>query len=137
CLEPVEPLPVLLKQALRRLGVQVDVGGEIKLPEQVCCWHQMLPAVPDAAPASLAKATPVLFELDDIVLWPRLLGEVCRLGTGQAGFSWSEAGPSGHVLVRMVGPPQYSVLRARDREEEGLSAYIEQAPRVWVQVGLR
>ncbi|AMV24875.1 hypothetical protein VT84_10790 [Gemmata sp. SH-PL17] len=46
---------------------------------------------------------------------------------------------SKRVLLRVIGPPYYTLLRAIDKGASGTSgtvrAYLERAPRVWVEVG--
>ena len=41
------------------------------------------------------------------------------------------------MLLRVVGPPYYSLLRAleRDGSAKAPRAYVERAPRVWVEIG--
>src|SRR5262249_21149031 len=40
------------------------------------------------------------------------------------------------VLLRVVGPPYYTLLRALERtDEKAPRAYIERAPRIWLEMG--
>ncbi|HEY1381063.1 MAG TPA: hypothetical protein VGF55_29965, partial [Gemmataceae bacterium] len=44
--------------------------------------------------------------------------------------------PTDSALLRVIGPPYYSLLRAIDRlGPDAPRAYLERAPRVWVEVG--
>jgi len=130
-LEPGAPLPAEARAELRRLGVDLNATAPAGATEQVSCWHQLVP-LQEAAPAdTVAVAVPVLFELTDLALWPRLASEVRRL-RGRCGLAWRETA-DGRLLLRVVGPPYYSLLRAL--EDGGLRAYVEAAPRVWVAYG--
>src|SRR5947199_359302 len=59
-----------------------------------------------------------------------------------SGFRWFAVpgdGDSKRVLLRVIGPPYYTLLRAIDRTASGtighVRAYLERAPRVWVEIG--
>ena len=76
----------------------------------VTCWPQLLPAEKLAAPPALSTAAPVLFELAAAGL-PELAGELLRLGNDrQQLLTLSD----GRALLRVVGPPYYTLLRALD-----------------------
>src|SRR5262249_28597785 len=48
----------------------------------------------------------------------------------------SDLCPLTSALLKVIGPPYYSLLRAIDRLGPGAPrAYLERAPRVWVEVG--
>ncbi len=97
----------------------------------VTCWPQLLPAEKLAAPPALSTAAPVLFELAATDL-PELAGELLRLGNDrQQLLTLSD----GRALLRVVGPPYYTLLRALDDPAGTVRAFAEAAPRVWVQVG--
>lgn len=131
-LQPSAELSRNDRSELRLVGAELDPAGEIPLSEHLCCWHQLLELCP-AAPESLAAHTPFLFQLDEPALWPALVGEIRRLGHGRD-WGWRET-EDGRVLVRVVGPPYYSLLRALEPENPSakLQAFVEQAPRVWVE----
>ena len=95
-----------------------------------------------ADPVAQPEQTPVLFELAEGEQLSSLVIEMLRLGNDRQGFRWLEdpQGKSpGRALLRVVGPPYYSLLRAIDRDGQASApiAYVEQAPRVWVELGYR
>ena len=120
---------------LARLGVAA-VKRHVGPETPVSCWPQILPAVRDPAPPQLSSQAPVLFELEAATDLPVLVGEMLRLGNDRQSVRWLD---DQRVLLRVVGPPYYTLLRALDQTAGGTTgtvrAYVEQAPRVWVQVG--
>jgi hypothetical protein len=133
---PAAALPGASLAELRRLGVQTSraqPAGAVELS----CWPQLLPLErQEVVPAPAAQA-PVLFELADPALLPALAGEMLRLGNDRQAFRWLE-GPGGdRVLLRVIGPPYYSLLRALEYDGDAAAprAYTERAPRVWAEVG--
>jgi hypothetical protein len=121
---PSAAAPRAALAALRRLKVQVPRSSPIPLAERCDCWPQLLPLerVGDRLPP---EQTPVLFE-------------ILRLGNDRQSFRHLQgADGSERVLLRVVGPPYYSLLRALDREapEAGPVAYVEAAPHLWIEVG--
>jgi cellulose synthase operon protein C len=126
---------------LTKLGVSAvkALPGE---PEQVSCWLQVIPTTKDKTPPQLSSQAPVLFELPSAEDLPAIVGEMIRLGNDRQGFRWlaSADDPADkRVLLRVIGPPYYTLLRALDQLAAGkngpIRAYTEQAPRVWVEVG--
>ncbi|MBL8798151.1 MAG: hypothetical protein JNM56_29915, partial [Planctomycetia bacterium] len=138
-LEPALVLPDSVRVSLRLLGVQLDATGDVALHERVGSWYQLLDLQPQAE-CTVADDTPVLFELTDYRLWPRLLKEVRRLHRNgrHTACTWRET-EDGRLLVRVVGPPYFSLLRALEagNEPRSLVAYVEQGPRIWVEAGWR
>ena len=59
--------------------------------------------------------------------------------TGRVPLAAPTARHDRRVLLRVIGPPYYTLLRALDQTAGGtegaVRAYLEQAPRVWVEVG--
>ncbi len=97
-------------------------------------WPEILPVEKQQAPPALSSAAPVLFELAAADL-PELAGELLRLGNDRQQLL-ALTGPGGdRVLLRVVGPPYYTLLRALDDPAGRVRAFAEAAPRVWVQVG--
>lgn len=135
-LQPAVAVPRAAQAELRRLGVQMVKENGALLAEEVSCWPQLLPVRRAELPA-LTPQTPVLFELSNTKQLPELVGEMLRLGNDRQGFRWLEDGTDTRVLLRVVGPPYYTLLRALEREgrEAAPRAYLERAPRVWVEVG--
>jgi hypothetical protein len=140
-LQPAEALPRAVQTGLARLGVQpVRAKGELKA-EQVCCWLQLLPVQRDPSWRDVSRnaSAAVLFELPGPELLPDLVGEMLRLGNDRQSYQWMKPQDVEglHVLLRVVGPPYFSLLRALDRDGKAAAprAYVERAPRVWVEIG--
>lgn len=122
--------------ALRRLGVEiVRANGELE-GDEFCCWLQLLPIVRTETTVP-SPQTPVLFELPDAAQLPLLVGEMLRLGNDRQGFRWLKDEAGSRVLLRVIGPPYYSLLRALEGDGQAIAprAYIERSPRVWVEFG--
>ncbi len=126
---------------LTKLGVTAakTLPGE---PEAVSCWPQIVPTAKDRTPPQLSTQAPVLFELPSADDLPSMVGEMVRLGNDRQSFRWlasAEDPADKRVLLRVIGPPYYTLLRALDQLAAGtkgpVRAYTEQAPRVWVEVG--
>jgi hypothetical protein len=123
---------------LRRLGVQVAKTIPCELVAQLSCWLQVLPIKGDGAAPVLSVSAPVLFELSAAEQLPGLVGEMLRLGNDRQSFRYLKQDADSSVLLRVIGPPYYSLLRALDHlPEKGTAprAYLERAPRVWVEIG--
>jgi hypothetical protein len=124
-------VPADVAADLRRIGVQT-VDESPPFGREVAHWLETVPLRRDPAPPVLTDQTPVLFELSDPAGLIPLVGEMLRLGNDRQGFRFV-AGPA---LLRVIGPPYYSLLRAIDRNgSDSPRAYLEQTPRVWVEVG--
>jgi hypothetical protein len=135
-LEPSVALPRKAQTALRRLGVEiVRANGQLE-GDEYCCWLQLLPVVRVDNPVPTPQ-TPVLFELADAAQLPVLVTEMLRLGNDRQGFRWLNDDAGSRVLLRVIGPPYYSLLRAleTDGQTPAPRAYVERAPRVWVEFG--
>ena len=67
------------------------------------------------------------------------MGEILRLGNDRQSLRWltSEDDPQPFALLRVVGPPFYTLLRAIDHEigTDRTRAYVEKVPRVFVELG--
>ena len=136
-MEPNLALNDKAAKALQRLGVQFFDDSKIPLPHEATHWLQMFPLVREIRTADLSDKTPVLFELSKEGQLAELALEILRLGNDRQSFRWLSDGAATKALLRVVGPPYYSLLRAIDREgQEGSPiAYREVGSRVWVQVG--
>jgi hypothetical protein len=127
--------------ALRRLGVKTFSKAPDVTLHEYSCWAQLLPLEREPGGEATAAQTLVLFELADPQAFSDLVGEILRLGNDRQGFRWIEGpadDPRERVLLRVIGPPYYSMLRVLDRDgrtEE--HAYVERSPGIWVEVGYR
>ncbi len=101
-------------------------------------WLELVPLQPDPRPLERPEQLPVLFELSDGGDLARIVFEVLRLGNDRQAFRWlgNDEGET-RALLRVVGPPYYSLLRAIDRAGQASApvAYVERAANVWVELG--
>ncbi len=141
--ETAGSLPRGSQNELKKLGAQSVRSSGATLKTEVSCWPEMLPLERDRGPIERLDTTPVLFDLPSGEALAKLVLEVLRLGNERQGFRWlEEAGSKGgngavRGLLRVVGPPYYSLLRALDRQGNELApvAYLERAPRIWIELG--
>ena len=140
--EPTESLTKTVTKNLDRIGVKGSKRHAQDEPQEVTCWPQLLPVVREGTPPQLSNQAPVLFELERAEDLPTLVTEMLRLGNDRQGFRWfstPDDADNKRVLLRVIGPPYYTLLRALDKSTGGATgvvrAYLEQAPRVWVEVG--
>lgn len=127
---------------LDRIGVKGSRRHASTAAEKVASWLQIVPLVKEPGTPTFSSQTAVLFELESADDLPTLVTEMLRLGNDRQGFRWfaaSDDGDDRRVLLRVVGPPYYTLLRALDRSDSGtigsVRAYLERAPRVWVEIG--
>jgi len=124
---------------------KLNVRGAKSMPGEgrsIVSWLEVLPVQKKAGPPELASQTPVLFELSNSEDLPIIVGEMLRLGNDRQSYRWLESTGKTQpprVLLRVIGPPYYTLLRAIDRVEtesgSSIRAYIEQAPKAWVEIG--
>jgi hypothetical protein len=137
--EPSVSLSKATTKVLDRLGVKGSKrhGGEPV--REVGSWVELVPLVKEPGTPEVAGGAAVLFELSSADDLPAMVAEMLRLGNDRQGFRWfAGAGEADarRVLLRVVGPPYYTLLRALDRPAgAGVRAYLERAPRVWVELG--
>jgi hypothetical protein len=129
-------VPTSVQNNLRRLGVQPVKNGGGPAVQPLSCWPQILPLERSGALA-LGGQTPVLFELRQAGLVPELVAEILRLGNDRQSFRWLQTDGQEVALLRVLGPPYYALLRALERDDRAVApcAYVELAPRVWVEIG--
>ena len=98
-------------------------------------WAEILPIVKEEATPEIAPSTPVLFEMPAEQL-ASFATEMLRLGNDRQSFRYLADADSENqrVLLRVIGPPYYTLLRALDRLTADVVAYVEKAPRVWVEI---
>jgi hypothetical protein len=140
--EPTVSLSKTTTKSLDRLGVKGSKRHGSDDPEQVASWVQILPVTRDAGVPNTSSQAAVLFELGSADDLPTLVTEMLRLGNDRQGFRWFAAPDdldTRRVLLRVIGPPYYTLLRALDKTTAGTTgpvrAYLERAPRVWVEIG--
>lgn len=140
--EPTVSLSRAVTKNLDRLGVKGSKRHATDAPHEVTSWVQILPLVREPGTPQLSSQAAVLFELASADDMPTLVGEMLRLGNDRQAFRWfaDPADPAARrVLLRVIGPPYYTLLRALDKSAAGTAggvrAYLEKAPRVWVEIG--
>ena len=136
-MQPTAVLTDKVAKALQRLGGQFSDDSKIPLSHEATHWLQMIPLMREVRAAEMGDKTPVLFELPKEGQLAELALEILRLGNDRQSFRWLDDGAMAKAILRVVGPPYYSLLRAIDREgQEGSPiAYREVGPGIWVQVG--
>ncbi|MCS6866685.1 MAG: hypothetical protein NZS48_16655 [Gemmata sp.] len=127
---------------LDRLGVKGSKRHAHERLLEVSCWLQLLPLRRETAAPHITQQAPILFELEYSDDFPVLVSEMLRLGNDRQSFRWfatPERSRGQGVLLRVIGPPYYTLLRAIDRTASNtrgrVYAYSEQAPRIWVELG--
>src|SRR6516164_9288218 len=132
-------LSAATQKELKRLGAVVCKTSGAELSIEVSSWLELLPLVRADAPLDSLEQTPVLFDVPGGEELSRLILEMLRLGNDRQSFRWLEGdGDGGRALLRVVGPPYYSLLRALDQmggPDVAPHALVERAPGVWVEVG--
>lgn len=135
--EPSIQLSYSAQKELRRIGVEQvqKMGSE---PFSCLTWLQILPLRKEGEPVNPTLQTPVLFELPSSRMLPGLVSEMLRLGNDRQGYRFlDQQADEAAVLLRVIGPPYYSLLQALDRDGQisAPRAYLERAPRIWVEIG--
>jgi cellulose synthase operon protein C len=137
--EPKTTLSRTTTKNLDRIGVKGCKRHGSSTPEPVANWLQIVPLQKEPGPPELSSQSPVLFELESADDLPVLVSEMLRLGNDRQSFRWFQLEEEGRVLLRVLGPPYYTLLRALDQTASGtrgtVRAYLERAPRVWVEIG--
>ena len=112
-LQPSTDLPRAALNDLRQLGVQAARASPVPLTEPVTCWLQLFPLQREGSLAVTDRA-PVLFDLPAEQLTD-LVSEMLRLGNDRQSFRYlrdaRQPSAAGRVLLRVIGPPYYSLLR--------------------------
>ncbi|MFO0805976.1 MAG: hypothetical protein U0791_22960 [Gemmataceae bacterium] len=137
--EPEGTLSRATGKNLDRIGVKGCKRHGSQAKEKVANWLQIVPLAKVPGDPELSSQTPVLFELESADDLPTLVLEMLRLGNDKQSFRWFESECGSRVLLRVLGPPYYTLLRAIGRTASGtkgaVRAYLEPTPRVWVEYG--
>jgi hypothetical protein len=132
--------------SIKALGAQVVRKSPLKLTHAVTCWHQLVPLVRDHAAESVSDKTAVLFVTHHNQQLAELVSEMMRLGNDRQSFRFLKGkAESTKAMLRVVGPPYYSLLRAIDpgviqnsnEDAKRAIAFVERKPRIWVQFGFQ
>lgn len=136
--EPSVSLSRATGKLLDRLGVKGSKRHGSEAVRKVGSWVELVPLAKEAGTPEIASGTAVLFELPTADDLPAVVAELLRLGNDRQGFRWFAAdgdADATRVLLRVIGPPYYTLLRALDGPADGMRVYLERAPRVWVAFG--
>lgn len=140
--EPTVSLSRAVAKNLDRLGVKGSKRHATDTPREVSSWLELFPLTRETGTPQLSSQASVLFELASADDLPTLVGEMLRLGNDRQSFRFfadPADGDARRVLLRVIGPPYYTLLRALDKSAAGTAggvrAYLEKAPRVWVEIG--
>jgi cellulose synthase operon protein C len=129
-----------LAATLKKMGVTGLRSFPHDRVEVLRCWAQAIPVARDSKVPELTPTTPILFEVPSASL-TEIVTEMLRLGndrqTYQA-FVRDDADAS-TTLLRVVGPPYYTLLRAIDHlasaDGSQVRAFREVEKNVWVEIG--
>ena len=126
--------PKTMQNALRKLGVKHESTTEAVL-------RRLLATSSSGGKEAAVRChnnTPVVFEMPAGKL-PTIVTEMLRLGNDRQGFHGRPAeGKGERALLKVIGPPYYTLLRAIDKSTQKgatVTAYVEKSPHVWVEVG--
>jgi len=140
--ESTVPLSKTVAKSLDRIGVKGSKRHGSDAPQVVGSWVQILPLTKEREAATLSPQAAVLFEVSNSEDLPKLITEMLRLGNDRQSVRWlSTTGEnaSNLALLRVIGPPYYTLLRALDNSTagstNGIRAYVEGAPRIWIELG--
>ena len=135
---------------LKLLGVKAARKAPIKLTDKVTCWHQLIPIQRVSEAEEVSDRTAVLFVTNHHEQLVDLVSEMMRLGNDRQSYRYLNSIDKTATLLRVVGPPYYSLLRAIEpatvgnNTANGLAkngahaiAFVERSPRVWIQFGYR
>lgn len=124
-------------KALRRLGVFFPTQTLLERSTHADHWLQLFPLSRDQRPAEIDAKTPILFALPAEASLAGLATEMLRLGNDRQSFRHVVTADSSLTLLRVIGPPYYSLLLALEQSDSPKApmAYREVSPRVWVQIG--
>jgi hypothetical protein len=121
--------------ALVDLGIAKRRTGVKLLTETASCWMEILPL--QQTDIIAGERLPVVFDLPSGEAVGEVVTEMLRLGNDRQSYRVLVNGDSSRVLLRVTGPPYYSLLRAVESGGNPclVRAYIERSARVWIEVG--
>lgn len=131
------PFPTDSRQSLANLGVEIKHGPPISDAKAYSHWLQLFPLQPIGGLPALAPRTAVLLELNDAMQLPALAHELLRQRHDRAAICQVHDGDRLRTFVRIIEPPYYTLLSAFSGAEDAPLAFLEAAPRVWVQLGFQ
>ncbi|MFT5525671.1 MAG: hypothetical protein ACI9HK_003641 [Pirellulaceae bacterium] len=131
-----ETVPRGATAELKKLGVSARRSAAVVLNRRQCCWQQLFGLEESALPDLSDKLT-VIFQVQARGQLAEVVSEILRLGNDRQSFRYlSDDDDNDTALLRVIGAPYYSLLRALEpKADDTLRAFVEQRPRVWVQLG--
>ncbi len=129
---------------LKKRGVETLRSTAVPLTRHVRTWLELIPLTRESETPLLPEQVAILFDLPDASLLADLSLEMLRLGNDRQGVRWLGEEPTDEnasgkhrALLRVIGPPYYSLLRALAPHEATRAprAFVERAPQVWVELG--
>lgn len=149
--EPTGSIDRASMAEMKQLGVEKKRSEKADY-RTLSTWHEALPLAavrltsvgilgsdgrvePAQEGHSLGDKTEVLFELKRHDTVSNVVAEMLRLGNDRQSFRYVGNNGSTTALLRVTGPPYYTMLRALEGNDQDFCAYVQQSPRVWVQVG--
>ena len=99
--------------------------------------NKLFPVVRDKTMPEVGPQTPILFELTDATMLEPFVNELLRQGHDRAAMRHFAINGHERTLIRVLGPPYFTLLSALDTIAAAPTAFREVAPRVWVQLGYR
>src|SRR5262245_48651636 len=131
--------PKAMQNSLRKLGVKQAKEHYSETILTVDCWPQVIPVAKGKADPEITSNTPVLFDMPSTE-FATVVTEMLRLGNDRQSYRaiTPANGQSERVLLKVIGPPYYTLLRAIDKSTQSganVVAYLERSPSVWVEIG--
>lgn len=125
-------IPDVQMQVLADVGVTCE-SGDLGDGRHAANWLQVIQPVRSRHEPDIRSNTVVLFEFADEASWAAAVGEMLRLGNDRLE---ARVPAAGRPLLRVVGPPYYSLLPAIDREGgQSPRVFLERSARLWVEFG--
>ncbi len=128
-------LPRKALAKLRRFGVYSTKKWPRGLDvRKAISWLQIIPL----EPAEWPEITPsdfVLFRVDDPQQYVALIEELLRLGNDHISVTVKEYNGRDIYLIKVKGPPIYSVLKYKNNIEKGGIIYRYIDRNIWMQIG--
>ena len=102
----------------------------------VSCLAEVLPVVRDRTSLQIPERQSVIFWLASDAPLPSLVQEILRQNNDRIALRSLEVAGQRQHLVRVIGPPYYTLLQAIEASREApVKAFVERAPRVWIEIG--
>jgi len=128
-LSPKKALSPALGKELSAVGVELSKTTGPADKRAISCWAEAITARRAAEPEALA--VPVLFHAPPGKSLLTLASEMLRLGCDRQSY---RVLADGSTLLHVTAPPYYTLTQAIDHVD-GLRAFVESRPSVWLEIG--